>query len=88
MKVWTAWPHPKDKGQQWPFSLLDWRGKRLALPEPRGGKVKTRGETEEAQFSGRGRQEHLAVSECWTQAAWTHSPRGGPGSSPETHWLL
>lgn len=26
MRVWTAWPHPKAKGQQWPFSLLDWRG--------------------------------------------------------------
>lgn len=26
VRVWTAWPHPKAKGQQWPFSLLDWRG--------------------------------------------------------------
>lgn len=43
VRVWTAWPHPKDKGQQWPSFLLDWERKRSALPEPRGGKMQTRG---------------------------------------------
>ena len=50
---------------------------RLALPEPRGGKVQTQGEAEEGRFRGRGRQEHLAV-----MGSMDPSSRGRPRELP------
>lgn len=76
-----AQPHPQGQGTAMAIFLAGLEGERLALPEPRVGKVRRLGKQLGGPgFSGRGIKAKLAVSEHCTRVVWARAPRGGPGT--------